>query len=97
MTVPPSQPGPLDYEAGRARRRRSRGLIVSSLGGAVAAAGVVVFLLAHELVRSDFDFLGGEHARLHEALWAAFGLAPRLGGVPFAAVGLRSCASRGGG
>ena len=88
MSETRSQPEQLDYQAARARRRRSRGLIVSFLGGSVAAAGVLVFLLAHELVGKDYDSLAGEHARLHELLWAAFGIALLLSGAAIAAVGL---------
>jgi hypothetical protein len=80
----------LDYEVGRPRRRRSRGATVGLLGGVLASGGVAVFLFAHRLVGSEWNLLVAEHARLHEMLWAAFGIAILLAGAAIAAVGLAS-------
>ena len=88
MSVPLPRADPLDYEVGRAGRRMSRATIVGLSGGFIASAGVVVFLCAHRIVGREWDTLVAEHARLHELLRAAFGIALLLAGAAIAAVGL---------
>ena len=92
MSVERSQPEPLDYAARTTGRRFTRSQIVTLLGAAIALIGILVFLVAHEL--ADYDSLAAEHARLHELLWAAFGIAVFLAGTLFAAVGLASWCRR---
>src|SRR4051812_25111252 len=82
-----SEPEPLDYARRSARGRTTRGAVVAFLGALVGSAGVAVFLLAHRLTGGDYDSLPAEHARLHESLWAALGIALLLAGALVAAVG----------
>lgn len=60
---------------------------VALIGAAIALIGTVFFACAHKF--SDPYGLE-EHMRLHELLWAAFGLALLLAGALVAAIGLRS-------
>jgi hypothetical protein len=97
MSVEQPQPEPLDYAVRGTRRRLPRGVIVAILGAAVASAGVAVFLCAHQITGHDYDSIAAEHARLHESLWAAFGIALLLSGTWITAVGLTSwCRSEAG-
>src|SRR3954454_2379584 len=86
MPVEGTEPQPLDYAARRPPARGRRGGIVTMLGAATASIGTVVFAYAHKL--TDYDTLVAEHARLHELLWAALGLALLLAGAMIAAAGL---------
>ena len=89
MPVERANPEPLDYAARPPRRRATRGGIVALLGASTALIGAGVFICAHKLTGADYDNLVAEHARLHELLWALFGIALLLAGALIAAVGLR--------
>jgi hypothetical protein len=90
MAVEVTEPQPLEYAARPPppppRRRVTRDEIVALLGAATALIGTVLFACAHKL--TDYDTLVAEHARLHELLWAAFGIALLLAGAMIAAAGL---------
>ena len=90
MPVERADPEPLEYATRRPRLRRTRGGVVAVVGAAAALVGTLVFLGAHALTGADYGTLPAEHARLHEALWALFGVALLLAGGLIAAVGLQS-------
>ena len=92
MAEQPPSSQPLDYLPRRARRPGSRAAFVALLGGVVALGGAAIFIVAHSV--TETDFLPGEHRRLHELLWAGFGIALLLCGTIIAAVGLNAWCGR---
>lgn len=95
MTDERPESQPLNYLPRRTRRPLGRGGIVALLGAVVALGGTVVFVFAHSL--TETDNLNAEHRRLHETLWAMFGIALLLAGTAIAVVGLKSWCNRDGG
>lgn len=88
MAVDRTHLHPLEYSTRLPLKRMTRGVIVVLIGAAIALIGTVFFACAHTL--ADQNGVLEEHIRLHELLWAAFGLALLLAGASIAAVGLRS-------
>ena len=95
MPVDPERAKPLDYAARTPRRRGSRAVVVALIGTLIALAGIGFFAAAHEM--TDYDRLPAEHARMHELLWAALGIALLLAGAHVFAVGLGEWCRRDGG